>query len=467
MFKLVISFVVFILLKNSYDNKRFISSTTVFSACYFLIFVLFPLNNTTEIIRHGELIDVLAAVGIVAFYLGQKCVKDTSNHIVNPQYVRIVGFKKAFWVYLFVFIISTFLFIRQVGISRIVLILSGSMTGKELNLGEDISTTSYGYFTDLLIPLTMILCVTAKKKKEIVFSYIALFAYVTFTIVFGFTRIFTISILAMFVVYKIRYLPQKKQLMYSLYGASLLLILLVCMNFIRCMGVGGELDMSQIFNIEYILESSDFGYSYIWLDRLLDINPPYIRFDTYFKPIFYVFIPRSIWPNKPEQTSMQILKILDPALASTGYSTAGYSVIGEGYAMIGYVGVFLFPFIWGLLCGKFDIKYYRRLKSGYSNCIQNLYYYFFAVFVVISGQRGDWNQYMIIVIWFYMLPIYMLSKKYHIMQKREQEKTDSLASNVNHVLVNRNIIKYNRKSVIYDTISFIKGRDHASWRGDQ
>jgi len=177
------------------------------------------------------------------------------------------------------------------------------------------------------------------------------------------------------------------------------------------MGISVVLNIEQIFDIGYIFESSDFGASYAWFDRLLNIEPPYIRIDTYLKPVLYLFIPRSIWIDKPEQTSMQILKILDPSLASTGYSAAGFSVLGEGYAMIGYIGIVVFPYIWGVICSKMDIKYYRRLRSGFDNCTQNLYYYYYAVFVVLCGQRGDWNQYLILVIWFYMLPIHVMSKK--------------------------------------------------------
>ena len=107
---------------------------------------------------------------------------------------------------------------------------------------------------------------------------------------------------------------------------------------------------------------------------------------------------------------MQVLKYINPMKAASGYSTAGNSVLGEGYAILGYFGIVLFPFLWGTVCGKLDKRYYRRLKSGADHCLQNICYYIFAVFIVISGQRGDWCQYMTIVIWFYMLPMYIMSK---------------------------------------------------------
>lgn len=411
MLKLLTTIIGALIIWYNYKKSRFICSSTVFIACYLLIFILFPVSQTDEYYKNAEMIDIYSLLGIIAFWIGTKCIKDRSKLPITFPVYRTLYFGKIIYVYIVVFIISVVLFIKQVGFTRIYLVLAGAMTGKELALGGDLETSTYGYFTDLMIPLVLILCITAKEKKEKVLSYMALATYVAFTVVFGFTRIFTISILAMVVIFKIRYMPQRKQLLYASSGATILLFLMISMNFFRCMGIGGELTLEQLFDIGYIFESSDFGASYIWFDKLLNIEPPYIRIDTYLKPVLYLFIPRDIWPDKPEQTSMQILKILDPELASEGYSTAGYSVLGEGYAMLGYVGIVLFPLIWGIVCQKLDVAYYRRLNSGYDICIKNVYYYIFAIFIILCGQRGDWNQYLIMVFWFFYLPIYLLSKK--------------------------------------------------------
>jgi len=410
MIRLLILIISLYIIKRNYSLGRFISSSTIYLGCYLLIFVIYPSFQFDHKFIHESEIDIYALVGIIAFWLGSIIVKDNSRVPVRLNKYRTVSFASAFKIYWLVFSISAFMFITQVGLSRIGLVLSGSLTGKQLSFGEDAASTSYGYFTNLMIALVMVLCISAKTKKEVLFSYLTLSIYVAFTILFGFTRIFTISIIAMFVIYKIRHLRRKTQFIFATSGVFSLFLLLVSMNFIRCMGLGTGLDFEQIFDLGYMFESSDFGASYYWLNRLLDIDPPYIRIDTYLKPVLYLFIPRSIWPDKPEQTSMQILKILDPGLEKTGYSTAGYSVIGEGYAMIGYIGIFIFPLLWGIICTRLDIKYQRRLRSGYDNCIQNLFYYIFAIFIILCGQRGDWNQYLLFVIWFYMLPIYFLSK---------------------------------------------------------
>ena len=108
---------------------------------------------------------------------------------------------------------------------------------------------------------------------------------------------------------------------------------------------------------------------------------------------------------------MQVLKQINPGLAATGYSTAGNSVLGEGYAVFGLVGIFLAPFIWGVVCTVLDESYYNRLEEGKDQSIWTIAYLIFAVFVVISGQRGDWSQYMTIVLWFYLLPLYCIGRR--------------------------------------------------------
>lgn len=225
----------------------------------------------------------------------------------------------------------------------------------------------------------------------------------------AFTRVFLISLIGMILLYIVRNKSQAKQALYSAMGALGLLSLLIIMNFIRCFGFGSKITFGSVFNLSYMFESSDFSASYYWFDKLLSIDSPYINPLTYLKP-FLIFIPRSVWSDKPEQVSMQILKILDPALASSGYSTAGYSVLGEGYGILGYLGIFFSPFIWGIICDRLDFKYTQRLKKGVDNSLQNVSYYIFAVFVVICGQRGDWNQYMINVIWLYLFPLYVMRK---------------------------------------------------------
>lgn len=311
-----------------------------------------------------------------------------------------------FWLFC---IASILVLIQQIGTSGILAVFNGAVTSKELVLGKDVSMEIFIFVVHLLVPCILTLWMTAETKRQKINAIIALTIYIMETLLFGFTRIFLISILGMILLYEIRKKGQKKQIMIVSLGLVALVLLMVMMNFIRTFGLQSERDISSIFDIEYIFNSTDFSASYYWLDELLNFDSPFINPIVYLKPIF-AMVPRSIWETKPEPLSLQILRYVNPARAATGYSTAGNTILGEGYAIMSWLGVFVAPFIWGTICGKMDKAYYRRLENGADHSLQNIFYYIFAIFIVISGQRGDWSQYIMIVIWFYMLPMYIMSK---------------------------------------------------------
>lgn len=400
----------------NYKNKRLISSSSLWVFCYALIFVVYPLYETNAVFKNEEKIDGLAFLGIVFYYIGlsfgsrlvlKKKKRNQLNKVLLPQ--LFPQYKIAnilFWVF---FALSIIVLVAQLGTNGIASILTGRMTAKQFALGSDSNNSMYVFSVHLLVPCVLTLWMTATNKKQKINSVLCLGIYVLETVLFGFTRIFLISIVAMIVVYEIRNVSQNKQAILVLAGIVCLTLIMVSMNFIRTFGLRSDRSLKNIFDIEYIFESTDFGASYDWFDVLLNFKSPYINPVVYLKPVF-AFIPRTIWKGKPEPLSMQVLLYVNPAKAATGYSTAGNSVLGEGYAIFGSAGILIFPLLWGTICGKLDKRYYKRLRTGADHCLQNICYYIFAVFIVISGQRGDWCQYMTIVIWFYMLPMYIMSK---------------------------------------------------------
>lgn len=391
-----------------YHQNQFFSSTTNWVICYVLIFLLYPLCSDNIYINE-TLIDIMALVGITTFFIGAFF---GSNIVVSKTYMVIKNrlkpnFNTALIMFSLGFIVSLIMLFVVFGAGNVKSVINGSMTGKQMMLFSG-SSISHLYSCSLHFSegCLMALLISASTKKEIKRSICCLGLYFTVSILFGFTRIFLLALLAILVMFYGRYIKKVHQLFIGISGLVLLILIMVAMNFIRTFGFNNDLYINDFTNIKYFLESTDFGASYVWLDKLLLIDPPYLNLLTYLKP-FLVFIPRIFWEDKFEQSSMQLLKILDPGLAASGYSTAGYSVIGEGYAFFGYIGVLIFPFIWGLLCAYFDKRYYSRLSEGDDRCISNIFYYIYAVFIVLSGQRGDWNQYLFVVIYFYFIPIYI------------------------------------------------------------
>ena len=417
MIKLLILLISGILMTYIYRRGRLLSSVSIWILCYNMIFVVYPLWGLNKEIGNGELIDVLALVGILSFTFGTILAEkhrfvigtsSTNNYQSNRKQI-FPSYKLAHMLFWIIFAITIYIIVTKLGVSGIRRLLNGQVTAKKLALTYDITSGSYVFAVHLLVPCVLVLWVTANTRKERIISLIALSLYVIETLLFGFTRIFLITILCIIFFYSARKMEKGRQLRLAIISAASLVLLMVFMNFIRTFGLQSQTSFSERLDLQYMFASTDFGASYKWFSRLLEYGYPHISISAYFKPIF-AFIPRSIWADKTRPLSLQILRLIDPALASTGYSTAGNSVLGEGFAIMGYFGIVIFPFLWGYICTRLDKRYYQRLAEGNDQCLSNIFYYIFAIFIVISGQRGDWSQYNTIVLYFYMLPMYLMSR---------------------------------------------------------
>ena len=402
-----------IILVINYKKKRFLSSVTFWVLIYLLILVVFPLVSDLAPFDNESLIDTLSLIGIVCFFLGtvigdkirikQKGLSEYFHKQLIPDY----NISKMWFV--FALFLSAVALIYLLGTEGIKSIILGDSTSKDFILHSDRSSSIYVFSVHLQVPSILALRMSASTKNERRFSYFAIILYLVETVLFGFTRIFLITILTIVFVYEVRNMTVNKQLVLFIVSVSLLVLLLISLNFIRSLGLGRVDDFWGYLDLSYVLESTDFGASYKWFDKLLNQQSPLINPIVYLKPLF-VLIPRSIWPSKPEPLSLQILRYIDPDLASTGYSTAGNSVLGEGYAVLDWLGLILYPLLWGIVCSSLDRNYYNRLNNKEKTSLNDICYYIFAVFIVISGQRGDWSQYMGIVLWLYYLPLFVMSK---------------------------------------------------------
>ena len=412
MIKLITSLLCVLIIIYNYHKKQFVSSSTMWVFAYFLILVFCPIYSKESTYKNEGLIDVLAFVGINVFFVGMllgdkykfyiKRNKDKSIQLIPDFRVAKISF-------VIVFILSIATLVYLLGTGGIQQILAGTKTAKQFVLSKDNSSNTYSLTVHMMVPCILAMWITAKDKNEQKFRWVALSIYVLETVLFGFTRLFLISILSIVFIYEIRKKEQIKQLFGILIGLIGIIFAMVFLNFVRSRGWGYVRDFSKYISPEYILTSTDFQASYYWFNELLNFESPYINPIVYLKPLF-VFIPRSIWPTKPDPLSLQVLKYVNPAIARTGYSTAGNSVLGEGYAIFGYFGMFAFIFVWGFVCSRLDKEYFKRLRQGYDTSLKEIVYYIFAVFIVISGQRGDWSQYMVIVCWLYYLPLYIMSR---------------------------------------------------------
>lgn len=413
--RLIISILIIIILCYNYRKGRLAGSASVWAACYFLIFVIYPAHGMDGVANNAGLIDVYALIGAFMFLIGMLFSERISikpKKMLNKRY-HYPLFNKSLIAFIIFTILAVVVFIAQHGIGAVIGILLGTMTSKGIALGGD-QAGQEEIFIHLMLPCVLAVWVSAETAKEKKLRIVCFIIFCVTHFLFSFTRIFLITFLAIILIYQLRKRKKRVQFFIMSLGVSALTLILISLNFIRCFGFGEDLSLDSLLDISYVFESTDFGASYTWFDELLDYGYPGISMFTWLKPL-YAFIPRSIWPTKPEPLSLQILKKIDPSLAADGYSTAGNSVLGEGYAILGVLGIIIFPLIWGIVCTYLDRKYYFRVNNGIDNNVENILYYLFAIFIMLSAQRGDWSQYMTVFLYFWMLPLFILSRKKRIL----------------------------------------------------
>ncbi len=349
-----------LLITHNYRKRRLISSSSLWIVCYLLIFVLYPLFSG-KLFNNANLIDICAIIGFVFYGLGiglgerislTKNRKRTSIPDFNLSYT-------GFWVVLILFVASL---LTKIGTSGIRAVFQGTITATQLAWSDELSMGNmFIYLMNMLIPFVIAVWVQANKdnKGDKIKAIVCLGIFFVVSLVFSYTRLFIICTLIVILLFEMRYKSPRRQLLVGGIAVIILTLFMIFLNFFRNFGSSNAGNFWSYINIGYVFESTDFGASYKWFDELLNYDSPYIIPITYLKPLF-AFIPRSIWPTKPEPISLEILKMINPALAQTGYSTAGNSVLGEGYAVMGWIGIAIFPLIWGAVCTYLDRKYQLR-----------------------------------------------------------------------------------------------------------
>ncbi len=418
MIKMFIILFALIGIAYNYKSKRLISSASIWIACYVMIFILGPYTRK-NIMHNAETINYFALIGIIAFIIGMYVLELISKNKFYfekniekvPKYL-ILNKESFSTSYLFFWIVTILYFavlVVMIGKEGVTGIINGELTSKKIALDDSIRISNiYVYIMHMMIPALLMTWFSAESKLQKKKRMICLVVYLILNVMFSFTRLFMISCVLIILLYEIRNLSEKRKVIYLIGIICMGVLAMVSLNMIRTWGVG-NFKIENLFDVSYIMSSTDFGASYYYFSKILDRPSPYISPIVYLKPFFSI-IPRSIWENKPQQLSMQVLLYLDPALAATGYSTAGNSVLGEGYAILGYIGIALFPFLWGIICTIADKGYYERINKQQDSSVKNILYFIFSTIIMLSAQRGDWSQYMTVILWFYMLPLYIIPR---------------------------------------------------------
>lgn len=390
-----------------YEKNFVVSSTSIWIFCFFLIFNITPFVLSYDV-KFKDDIQLYSLIGIISFCVGvllkYYTLRNVSigGHYFDKFYPNPDFAYTCFKTLYFIFIFSVPLFL---GPSVLIDLISGNITSREVAHIEGISIIST--IINIMMPMVLTIWMCGEKIKYRYKKVVCLCLYEIACFLFIYTRLFFVFPIVIITLYELRNVHKLKQIMYVAVCISVMICTLFTMNVIRNLGLGGDYVLSDFFKLESFVEFTDFQFAYIFFSRLLEFEPPYISILPYFKPIF-IFIPRFIWEDKPLTLNMEIMKYIDPYLAEQGFST-GMSVLGEAYAILGFLGFFIYPIIWGYTCMSMDLKNKGYILSSKVS-VNTIIYYIFTVYIVISAHRGDWSGYLITIIWLYILPLLLISK---------------------------------------------------------
>lgn len=124
------------------------------------------------------------------------------------------------------------------------------------------------------------------------------------------------------------------------------------------------------------------------------------------------FVPRAIWPGKPEGTGHTAIVALDQFY----FSNVSANMAAEGYVNFGIAGIILFALLVGILVRRVDAFYWRRRTGLWEQKVGDSLYPF-AMFMFFFLMRGDmmsaWGYtFAQLVVGSIVLSVYQFAKKY-------------------------------------------------------
>lgn len=399
------SIVICILFAELIYLRMLVSSSGVWLLTYFVVNVLSPILENLYYMP----VTIAIRVGITAFAVGlnigiiRRRPRRTKNtKLCYKEYdIYYLSFLRG-WIGF----VTIGIYLVSYGYTEIQNILRGNVTLTEMLGTATFVDVIAGFLRDTLMYLAIFIFIFDKNKRRrgkniiwilISFSLIVLFSYARSPVIFG------IGIIAF---YYMRNLKTSHQIIISFVAVILGIIGMIAFGIVRNVGIVNALSnigyyITEVPFSRYVKGSLDFQGGYIYFVDYMKNAPSFrVGIGAYFK-VLCILIPRSVWPNKPDYLTLQILGKLHPDLLASGFS-CGYGLLGEAYAIWGWGGFILVPLISGFICITLDKKYIDLVSSKNDCNLWTAIYLCFSVIILISNARGgiadSYTSYLAIVI---------------------------------------------------------------------
>lgn len=363
-----------------YQRNRLLTSATFWVGFYICFFLISPVLLQTR----DLLAEQYAWWGLFSYFLGFVYISLIYKpHPSSCEHYKPLHFKRSFLdILVIVSIISLLGYIGAEGIHNV---LNGELTSRIIMQEQGGILRNLYFFSLILLGYTLVFYYVMQNARFTLRQYIYLFLFVIQVMLFSFTRAPLFLCVGMLVIYKMRNFSRSVQLQCMLVTVLVSIILMSMLMWIRVFGLTeGLLHFSWSRLLNEAANNLDFAIGYQAFVDLVN-SPRRISWLVYFKPLF-AFIPRSVWLEKPLRGSMAILWQLNPMLAAKGYST-GFTNLGVPLAVFGKIGIFIAPFIWGIITNFFDTWYMLKKRIHKDNDFYTMLYIYFAVVFTLQTFR--------------------------------------------------------------------------------
>lgn len=383
----------------------------LFYAIYILVPMLRSYITALQWITNEtvELLSIYSMLGLM-FFISTNWIFLLRGQWVGEALISkqtLISFKKVTVLFYAVLIFSFILFMYVVGLDGILKIISQGSRSFWLNQTNKSVLSIFSELSIFYIAITgsvLMLSANSKNEKK---KAIKIFVLILIVLsIMSFARRFVIYPLMVVVFYNLSQERNKAKLIsISFILAPIFFVTMFLMGYLRTFGIE-NLSLTAIISyfrngnfVDIFMSNSDFSASYSFFAAQMQNEDIFIGPLGYFKLLFSI-IPRSIWLGKPEYSSVQILRILEPERVARGFSAAtGY--IGEAHAALGVTGIIIISSVWGFVCGYLDRKYQiiarKRKEMQYNHdfvlgfTLFEYFYIYTAILLITESHRGDFG----------------------------------------------------------------------------
>ncbi len=410
---LITNFLVIVYLIILFRKKYPVSLSMYWTVVFYAVYIFVPMirshvayfenmpNELVERIGFYSLIGISSFIATNQFFL----LRWSRTRKIEINNYRKISHKVTKNVTFFFSLVYILLLISTIGTGGMAKIFS---TGSVNMLAEDknVLDTFTGIISFYLTILGSILILTAENTKQKQKSFVIFMFIIGVTLVLGYAR--RVIVYPMFAVmfYLLSRTKKKvKILIAPLVVIPVLFIAMFLMGYVRTFGIKNtNIQVIKEYFLygnfmDIFLANTDFSASYYYLSEQITYGGITANPLGYLK-VFFTPIPRFIWENKPQYTSVSILSTLEPIKVSQGFSAAtGY--IGEALATMGIFGIILVSAIWGIVCGYLDKKYVdiidrnasvdKHGKTHKKFTIFEYIYLYTGALLITESHRGDFG----------------------------------------------------------------------------